>query len=136
MLSSQRLCPRLCSNCVAFIWSPLFRPSKLARLPLLRRGWPTDCDLRWAFALVWSSRSSEQGDTVFATQAPPIAGAEPTIHLFPQLSHFAHRCALFAEEAHQFKSDLLCVRPRDAVWASSHHHQPSPFDEFGRPLSR
>src|SRR5215831_10382876 len=28
------------------------------------------------------------------------------------------------------------MRPGDAVWASFHYHQSSPFDEFGGPLSR
>src|SRR5688572_20412299 len=47
------------------------------------------------------------------------------------LGHFG--LALFAEEAQQCRSHFLGVRPGDAVRASPHDHQLSPFDECGSP---
>ena len=40
------------------------------------------------------------------------------------------------KEAQQRGINLLCVGPGDAVWPSFHHQQASPFDQFGRTLSR
>src|SRR5688572_8704221 len=47
------------------------------------------------------------------------------------LGHFG--LALFAEEAQECRSHFLGVRPGDAVRASPHDHQLSPFDECGSP---
>src|SRR5262249_10481562 len=43
---------------------------------------------------------------------------------------------LFAQEAQHLGIDFVCVSPEDAMWTTLDDIQTSPFDEFGRALSR